>query len=158
MNEESLMRQLSNPKSGAIVIIVFSSAYGPSLRTLEQVKRLIELFPSIQMLSINADEHRHLLSAPALNISEIPSVIMFHRGRPFSGPLTDIYQITDRIKRLAIVSMEVDDFDCVGTNIRLPVSAALQKWSASNTFETGNASLVSLFQPLYTLMDSLYDI
>ena len=158
MNEESLTRQLSNPKTGAIVVVVFSTSYGPSLRILEQVKRLIELFPSIQMVPINADEHRHLLSTPALNISEIPAVIMFYQGRPFAGPLTDNYQITDRIRRLAIVSMEVDDFDCVGTNIRLPVSAGLQKWSGSNGLETTNRSPAFLFQPLYSVMDSLYDI
>ena len=158
MNEESLTRQLSNPKAGAIVVIVFGGSYGPSLRILEQVKRLVELFPSIQLLPINADEHRHLLSTPALNISEIPSVMMFYQGRIFAGPLTDNYQITDRIKRLAIVSMEVDDFDCVGTNIRAPVSAGLQKWSVSNGFETVRTSPDSIFQPLYSVMDSLYDI
>ena len=158
MNEESLTRKLSNPKSGAIVVVVFSGTFGPSLRVVEQVKKLVELYPSIQMLPINADEHRHLLSTPALNISEIPSVIMFYQGRPFAGPLVDNYQIADRIKRLAIVSMEVDDFDCVGTNIRIPPSVGLQKWSVSSGIDPAQKVQVSFFQPLYSVMDSLFDI
>ncbi len=158
MNEESLTRQLSNPKSGATVVIVYSGSYGPSVKVLDQLKRLIEAFPSINLLQINADEHRHLLSAPALNISDVPSVLMYYRGRRFAGPLTDQYQITDCIKRLAIVSMEVDDFDCIGTNMRVSSTPELQKWSMTNSLGALKTSTTSIFQPIYAVMDSLYDI
>ena len=158
MNEESLTRQLSNPKSGAIVVIVYSGSYGPSVKVLDHLKRAIEAYPSIHLIQINADDHRHLLSAPILSISDIPSVIMYFRGRRFSGPLTDQYQMIDRIKSLAMVSMEVDDFDCVGTNMRVSSTQEMQKWSITNSVGSLQGTKASFFHPIHAVMDSLYDI
>ncbi len=159
MNEESLTRQLSNPKSSAVAVVVYSNKYGPSMKVYEHVKRLIEASPSIQILPVNADEHGHILSAPILNITDIPSVVLFYQGSCFAGPLTDIYQITDSVKRLAIVSMEIDDFDCIGTNVRAASVPEMQKWSASGSVNGGiRVPTTDIFQPLYAVMDSLYDI
>jgi len=163
VNAESLTRTLSNPKGGAQVVVVYSDNYGPSVQVLNHVRKLVELSPSMQLISINSREHQYLLSLPILNVSEIPSVLLFHNGRSFCSPVTDIFQVTDRIRRLSIVSMEMDDFESIGTNIRVPDIPETHKWRSKSSSQ-GNAngsrfgSLRAILSPLYAIMDSLFDI
>lgn len=159
-NPETLTRSLSSSKSGAVAVVVYSNSYAPSLQTLSHVKKLLVDFPSIQLMPLNADEQRHLLGIPILNIAEVPSVSLFFRGRPFCQSLSDIYQITNRIHRLAIQSMEIDDFESVGTTFKIPDGADVEKWrlACGPSFHQTTASAASLLAPMWTVMDSVYDI
>lgn len=159
LNAEALTRSLTNPKGGAVAVVIYSNAYGPSVQVLTQVKNVIHDFPSIQLIPINAEEYGHLLGTPVLNVTEIPSVLLFYRGRPFSQTLTEMFQINTRLKRLALQSMEVDDFEPVGTTFRV-MGANVSKWKPASQAVTklDESVLAGLLSPLWTIMDSLYDI
>ena len=159
-NPESLTLSLSNPKSGAMAVVVYSTTYAPSMQVLASTKRLIADFPSIQLISINADEHRNLLNLPILNVTEVPSVLLFFQGRSFAQPLTESYQIYTMLKKLGAISMEMDEFEQVGTSFKLPAGLSTDKWrpSSHNTTAPGEGAIVGLLGPVWTIMESLYDI
>lgn len=159
MNQESLSRLLSSTTSGACAIVVFSHNYPPSVQVLNHVKTLCDCDPCVQLIPINVDEQGHLMSLPALSGSEAPSVHLYFRGRPFCSPVSDIFQITDRIRRLSICASEGDEFETVGTSIKVTHSASLSQWRPkSSCGETKVSGLVSLLAPVYMFMDALFDI
>ncbi len=159
MNQESLSRILSSTSSGASAVVVFSHNYPPSLQLLNHVKKITDLESCIQLIPINAEEQGHLLNLPALNASEAPSVHLFFRGRPFCSPVSDIFQTTDRLRRLAICASEGEEFETVGTSIRVNHLASLGQWRPK-TFDAGSQAshLVSLLAPIYVFMDALFDL
>jgi thioredoxin-like negative regulator of GroEL len=158
INGESLTRALANHRGGAKVVVVYSSNYGPSVQLLAHVRKLVESSPSIEIIPINFDEQKYLVQLPILNVNEIPTVLLFNNGRPFCSPVTDFFQVTDRIRRLAVVSMDMDDFDSIGTNIRVPDNSETQKWKNKSSIAAQGVSYSSFMNPLYTIMDSLFDI
>jgi len=160
LNPESLTTTLSNPKSGAIAVVVFSNSYHPSVEFLGRVKEVLQDFPSIQLITINQDDHRHLFGLPILCVSEVPSLILFNRGKPFSQPIVDEFRATARLRRLAFHSMETDDFEAVGTCLKVAPEADLRRWKNSTTSASAKYESVigDLLTPLWTVMESLYEI
>ena len=138
-------------------MVVYSQSYAPSIQVLNHVKKMAATYPTIQLLAISSDDHRHLLGIPILNVTDVPSVLLFFRGAPFSSPVADIYQITDRLRRLSICSMEVDDFESIGTNVKVPPIPEFAKWRSASTL-TDASPMLSILTPIYTVMDALYDI
>ena len=160
VNPESLTTTLTNPKGGAIAVVIFSSTYHPSVDFMTRMKAFIHDFPSIQLITINQDDHRHLLGLPILGVTEVPSLVLFYRGRPFSQPLVDEFQAVSRLRRLALQSMETDDFEAVGTCFRVSPDADLRKWTKSSTSEQRLRESVvgDLLSPLWIVMESVYEI
>lgn len=160
LNPESLTSTLCNPKSIAIAVVVYSNSYSPSLQFLASIKTTLQDFPLIQLIAINADDHRHLLGLPILGISEVPSLVLFSKGRPVSQPIVDQFQAICRLRRVALQTMETDDFEPVGTTIKVPPSANLTKWrpKSSETESARSVMMVDLLSPLWVAMDSVYEI
>lgn len=159
-NSESLTRALFDCKRGPTCLVIFSSKYSPSLKLLNIVKRVIAENPSIQIIEIDAEERRDLLNAPFLNITEIPSVYLFNKGRVLCQSLTDTNLVVKRLRYLAAQSMEVDDFEPVGTAFKASHSCKIDRWrlhpmEKSNVYTSYLAYAIS---PLWTIMESLYDI
>ena len=152
---KSGLPSLSNLLSGAAVVVAYSHGYAPAMQMLNYVKAYIAKFPSIRLVPLNADDDRALLSDSILRITEIPTVLLFLHGRPFSTPSSDIYLVSNRLKRLAIRSTELDTFESMGTRLNVPVGMSLGEWEpTSQDFRNvGNAP-----HALFTIMDSLFDI
>lgn len=160
LNPESLTSALTNPRSIATAVVVFSNSYTPSLEFLANIKLALQDFPLIQLVAINADDHRHLLGLPILAITEVPSMVLFSGGRPVSQPIVDQFQAIRRLRRVALQTMETDDFEPVGTTIKVPPSTNLAKWKQRNSDGSNirPAGIVDLLSPLWATMDSVYEI
>jgi hypothetical protein len=142
------------------VLIVYASSYQPSAQLFMHLKMLLSDFPSIQYIPINSDEARHLLGIPVLNIEEIPTVSMFFRGRLFCEPSSNFYHVTTCVKKLATVSMDIDEYEPVGTTLRIAHGLNTSSLKSPKTEVDSNSSyfMVSLLSPVWAIMGSLYDI
>jgi hypothetical protein len=159
-NPESVTSALSNPKSNPIAVVAYSNSYGPSLQFLAAIKTALQETASIQLLAINADDHRHLLGLPILAMSEVPSLVLFWKGRPVSQPITDQFRATSRLKRFSRETMESDDFEPVGTTFKTPTGTNISRWisSGGSKASPSDSALMGILTPLWTIMDSIYDI
>ncbi len=160
LNSESLTNLLCNPKGGAVAVVLYASTYGPSLEFVSRVKSAAQDFPSIQIIAINTDEHKHLLGLPVINVSEIPALILFYHGRAVSQPIVDLFQAVARLRRLGLQSMETDDFEAVGTVFSVSPGADLSKWKRKSGMSSSRAEsmIASVAAPLLTVMDSIYEL
>jgi hypothetical protein len=159
MNEESLSRILSNPTSGGIVVVVYGQNHAQSLHVLGHVRQLCDAQKGIQLIPIATEESRHLSALPALSAVDAPAVYFFLRGRPFCSPVSDVFQISDRIRRLVVCSTEPDPFGPLGTGIRVIPTTGLNEWKPKCAGSVvPNTGLYSVLTPVYVLMDTLFDV
>jgi hypothetical protein len=159
-NPESLTHTLCRTKSGPMAVVVYSNAYAESLDFLAGIKMVIRDFPSVQLIVMNADENKHLLSLPVLGFSEVPSLILFDHGRPISQPLSDLHIAVARLRRLGAASIETDDFEPVGTFFKVARGVDTRRWvNTSSQHPTRQLSTIrGLLSPLWDVMDSIYEI
>lgn len=160
LNPESLTNLLSNPKGGAIAVVIYSPSYVPSLEFLSHIKAATHDFPSVQLIVINADENRNILGLPVINVSEIPVLLLFFNGRPVYQPILDSFQAGARVRRLGLLSMETDDFEAVGTLFKVPKGTNLSKWKklTDGQMSRSESTTAAVAAPLLTVMDSIYEI
>lgn len=144
------LNKMAETKSGAFAVVVYSSSYSPAVEILLYVKEYLVHFPTIQLIALNIDEDRQVIAGPFLNVTEVPTVLLYWNGRPFCHPLTEISRVEDRLRRLAIRSMEIDTFESQGTVFSAPFSVIEPKKSAESSS--------SVLTPLFQLLDPLYDV
>lgn len=159
-NAESLTRTLFDSKREAMCLVVFSSRYLPSVVFLNQVKSLISDFLGVQLIDIDSEDYRELLNIPALNVTEIPCGFLFSRGRVVCQGLTDVNLLANRLRYLAVQSMEDDDFEPVGTGFAVSDKCRVDHLygGTSGPSNFRHNVVFSALTPLFTIMDSLYDI
>jgi hypothetical protein len=160
LNSESLTNLLCNPKGGAIAVVLYASSYSPSVEFVARMKSVAHDFPSIQLIIINTDDHKHLLGLPVINVSEIPALILFNHGRPVSQPIVDSFHAGARLRRLGLQSMETDDFEAVGTLFNVAPGTDLSKWKkkSGHSVSRTDSVIATAAAPLLTVMDSIYEL
>lgn len=145
-NVNVALKSMTRGDAGAFAVVVYSNAYAASVQVLNFVRDYVDKTPSVRLIAVNLEEHRQVISSPLLNVTEVPSVLLFFHGKPFGFCMTDVGLIGEALRRLAICSMEVDTFESLGTSFTL----------LSSTAKEGEVQAFS--NPLVTMLDSLYDI
>jgi hypothetical protein len=56
--------------------------------------------------------------------------------------------------------MEIDDFESGGTTFKIPAGSDVEKWrlACGTSVHQKTASAASVLAPMWTVMDSVYDI